>query len=73
MEKDISIKILQDEKIYNHFKEHSYFIKELNRDTKFYKTFIKEIKTIYHERSVDKVNDAISGVEMVSDIIDSVK
>lgn len=73
MNKIASLKILENEKLMNHLIEHSYYIKDLNRDPNNIKKFINDMKVIYKERPSDKVNDVVDKVEMISEIIDMVK
>ena len=73
MDKQISYKIFENQKILNHFKENSYYIKYLNRDPKYYKTFLNDMKILYKERVTDKISDTIDNVEMVSEVIDTIK
>lgn len=69
----VSKQILENEKLLNHLKEHSYYIKLLNRDPNNFKLFQKDMSVLYKERPTDKISEAIDGVEMLSTIIDSLK
>ena len=65
-------KIIEDEKLLNHLKEHSYWLKELNRSPKSIETFIKQMKIVYKERPSDKINEAIDSIDIISSIIDTI-
>ena len=65
-------KILEDEKLLNHLKEHSYWLKELNRNPSSINTFIKQMKIVYKERPTDKINSAIDNIDIISSIIDTI-
>ena len=65
-------KFLEDEKLLNHLKEHSYWLKELNRNPSSINTFIKQMKIVYKERPTDKINSAIDNIDIISSIIDTI-
>ena len=73
MNKEASIKFVENPKLLHHLKEHSYYIKYLNRDPNFFKSFVSDMKIIYKERVSDKVNNVIDSVDMVSSIVDTIK
>lgn len=68
-----SKELLENPKLLSHLKEHSYLIKDLNRNYNFIREFKRRMKIIYKERPADKVNNALDGIDMISSIIDSVK
>jgi hypothetical protein len=53
--------------------ENSYYIKDLNRNPNFFKTFESKMKEVYKERTSDKISKAIDTVDMISSIIDTIK
>ena len=73
MHKNISKQILENPKLLSHLMEQSYWIKELNRNPNSFKTFNNQMKVIYKERTSDKINNAIDGIEMISSLIDMTK
>ncbi len=73
MELDLQKKILEDPKMYAHLKENSYWIKLLNRDANNYKEFTEKMKEIYHERTTDKISDAIDNMDIISSVLMSLK
>ena len=68
-----SSKLFENEALLKHFMEHSYWIKELNRNPNVLKDFEKEMKVIYKERPTDKLNNVVDGIEMISSFIEMVK
>lgn len=62
---------LDNAKLLDHLKDHSYYIKNLNRSIEAMKVFKKDMKVAYHERASDKVADAIDGVEMIASVLDT--
>ena len=66
-------KIMENKKLLNHLKENSYYIKYLNRSEDYFKSFENDMKVIYKERVSDKINSAIDGVEMMSNVLDTLK
>ncbi len=73
MNKYVLLKLKENEKLFSHFMENSYYIKVLNRDPNALKNFESDMKTLYKERTTDKISHAIDTVEMISSIIDTIK
>ena len=73
MEKIISREFLENEKLLNRLMENSYYIKYLNRNPNYLKSFKKDMEIIYKERPTDKLNNMLDGVDMISSIIDTMK
>jgi hypothetical protein len=71
MNKLVFSKMLENEKLLNHFKEQSYWIKELNRNPSSFVNFEKQMKALYKERSSDKINSALDSIDIISSIIDT--
>lgn len=71
MDKIIVDKILNDPKLLSHLMEQSYWIKNLNRDSNSFRAFKNTMKSLYKERTSDKISSAIDSVEMISSIIDT--
>ena len=69
MEKIISREFLENEKLLNRLMENSYYIKYLNRNPNYLKSFKKDMEIIYKER----LNNMLDGVDMISSIIDTMK
>ena len=73
MTKSVLISLKENEKLFSHFMENSYYIKDLNRNPNFFKTFESKMKEVYKERTSDKISKAIDTVDMISSIIDTIK
>ena len=73
MNKSVLISLKENEKLFSHFMENSYYIKDLNRNPNFFKTFESKMKEIYKERTIDKISKDIDIVDMISLIIDKIK
>ena len=54
-------------------RENSYWYKYLNRNSKYYKDFINEMKTKYKMTTTDKINKAIDNINMVRTFLDVLK
>ena len=66
-------KLKQTPKMYELLKHNSYYIKYLNRDANFYKTFIKEMKEKYKLRATDKVSEAMDNIDLISNVLEALK
>lgn len=73
MEYFLQQKLIEDKKFKRYLDENSNYIKYLNRNPESYKNFIKDMKGLYKERGVDKLNDAINTIDIVSSILDTLK
>ena len=73
MNKSVLISLKENEKLFSHFMENSYYIKDLNRNPNFFKTFECKMKEVYKESTSDKIINAIDTVDMISSIIDTIK
>ncbi len=73
MELELQKKMIDTPKMYQHLKENSYWIKYLNRDANSYKEFVEQMKELYHERTTDKISDAIDNLDLVSNVLMSLK
>lgn len=73
MNKYVLLKLKENEKLFSHFMENSYYIKMLNRDPNALKNFESDMKVLYKERTTDKISRAVDTVEMISSIIDTIK
>ena len=56
-----------------YLKEHSYWIKELNRDPLKYSAFQEAMKDFYHLRTTDKISDAIDNIDLISSFLGAFK
>lgn len=71
MEYFLQEKYREDKKFKRYLDENSNYIKYLNRNPETYKSFIKEMKEVYKERTSDKINDAINTIDIVSSILET--
>lgn len=70
--KKIIIEQIRKDKLYDYLKQNSNYIKELNRNPNYYQTFKKEIKEKYKLRPIDKINDVVNDIELISNIISTI-
>ena len=73
MNKETLIKLKENSKLFDHFINNSYYIKDLNRNPNYFKIFSNDMKIKYKERTTDKISGAIDSIEMISDVIDTIK
>ncbi len=73
MEYFLQQKLKEDKKFKKYFDENSNQVKYFNRNPEYYKTFMKDMKELYKERTTDKLSDALNTIEIVSSIIDTLK
>lgn len=66
-------KLLESPEYYNYLKENSEWIKVLKKYPEKYKDFIKFVKEKYKLRVKDKVNNTLNNVNMLSDVLSSLK
>lgn len=71
MNKIIKEKLVKDPKYLNFLRENSSWYKVLNRDKNKYEDFIKEMKIKYRLRAIDKVDDIIDSVDLITKIINA--
>ncbi len=69
----IQKKLEEDVKMAEYLKENSYWYKELNRSSVYYKDFVKAMKDKYHLKVTDKISDAIDNMDMITTILDNLK
>lgn len=65
----IKEKLLEDEKYLQFLRENSNWYKILNRDKNEYNNFLKEMKIKYKLRTIDKVDNIIDSVDLITKII----
>ena len=73
MEYFLQQKLKEDKKFKKYFDENSNQVKYFNRNPEYYKTFMKDMKELYKERTTDKLSDALNTIEIVSSIIHTLK
>ena len=70
---DIQFKLKEDENYIKYLRENSHWYKLLTRNPKLFNQFIDEMKVSYKLRPIDKLNNALSMVEMMQNIISTIK
>lgn len=73
MDREVLEKLKKDEKYLKFLRENSYWYKKLNRSSKNYDEFIKEMKEKYKLRTIDKVDNIIDSVDLITKILDASK
>lgn len=73
MEKYLQMAFRSNVKDYNHLKENSYYIKDLNRGIIDYKKFVENMKLMYKERVTDKISNVMDNMEMINSVLSVLK
>ena len=69
MKTEVLNKLKENKKFLNYLRENSNFYKELNRDPNKYNEFIKQMKIKYKLRTIDKVDNFVDSVDLITKII----
>ena len=72
MKLDVQFKLKSNPLFIKYLHENSYWYKILNRDNTKYDEFIKDMKTKYKLRTIDKIDSAIDMVDLVTKFISNV-
>lgn len=70
---DIQFRIKNNPKYLQFIREHSYWYKFLNRDPSMFSLFESKVKEYYKLRTSDRIARALSTIEMVQNIVSSLK
>lgn len=70
MNRSVLDKLISEEKYRLFLRENSNYYKELNRDHKYYDTFKKEMKEKYKLRVIDKVDNVVDSIDLISKFMD---
>ena len=73
MRLDIQFKLKENPLYIKYLHENSYWYKLLNRNPSMINDFINEVKTNYKLRTTDKIENALSTIDMISTIISTLK
>ena len=73
MDLNTQYKIFSNNLLHRFLRENSYWYKILTRDPSMFKEFVNEVKVNYKLRPIDKINDALSTIEMMQTIISTMK
>lgn len=66
---EVKDKLDNDPRFKRYLRENSNWYKELNRDPNSYNNFVKEMKKKYKLRTIDKVDNFVDTVDLVTKII----
>ena len=69
MNLDLQFKIKSDPNLQRYLRENSNWYKKLNRDPNSYNEFVKEMKVKYKLRTIDKIDNFVDTVDLVTKII----
>lgn len=69
MNQNIKKKLDENVKYKELLRQNSYYYKYLNRDPNYYDQFVKEIKEKYKLRTIDKIDNIIDTVDIISKVI----
>lgn len=70
---DVQFKLNSNPNYIKYLREHSYWYKTLTRNPNMINNFIDEVKEAYKLRKVDKINNALSTIEMIQNILSTLK
>jgi hypothetical protein len=70
---DIQFKLKSNPNYIKYLRENSYWYKILTRNPSMFREFINEVKVNYKLRPIDKINNALSTIEMMQTIISTMK
>ena len=70
---DIQFKLKEDPNYTKYLRENSHWYKVLTRNPKLFNRFVDEMKVSYKLRPIDKINNALSMVEMMQNLISTIK
>ncbi len=66
---EVKDKLDNDPRFKRYLRENSNWYKELNRDPNSYNNFVKEMKKKYKLRTIDKIDNFVDTVDLVTKII----
>ena len=73
MNKEVLEKLKQDQKYLKYLRQNSLWYKALNRDPSKYNEFVKAMKIKYKLRTIDKIDNFVDSVDLVTKILDASK
>ena len=73
MEIQLQKKIINNPKLYQHLKENSYWIKQLNRNPSSYNDFENFMKEQYKERVTDKMDAMLDNIDLITSFLNAMK
>lgn len=69
MKKEVLDKLNNDKRYLKYLRENSNYYKLLNRDSNNYDKFIKDMKKKYKLRTIDKVDNVVDSIDLITKII----
>ncbi len=66
---EVKDKLDKDPRFKRYLRENSNWYKQLNRDPNSYNEFVKEMKVKYKLRTIDKIDNFVDTVDLVTKII----
>ena len=73
MSLDVQFQLKSNPNYVKYLRENSYWYKILTRNPGMFKEFVKEVKTNYKLRSIDKITNAINTFEMLQALMQTIK
>ena len=70
---NIKFKLKENPNYIKYIRENSHWYKLLTRNPKLFNQFIDEMKVSYKLRPIDRINNALSMVEMMQNIMSTLK
>ena len=70
---DIYYRINNDINLKKFLRENSYWYKELNRNDNSFKYFVDDMKVKYKLRTIDKIDNFVDSVDLITKILDASK
>ena len=70
---DIQFKLKENPNYIKYIRENSHWYKLLTRNPKLFNTFVDEMEVKYKLRPIDKINNALSTIEMMQNIMSTIK
>ena len=70
---DIQFKLKSNPNYIRYIRENSYWYKLLTRDPSLFDKFVNEVKEKYKLRSIDKINSALNTIEMLQNVLSTLK
>jgi len=70
---DLQFRIKSNPRYIEYLRDHSYWYKFLNRNPNSFGAFEDEVKSFYKLRTSDKIGRMLSNIEMIQNIVSSLK
>lgn len=69
MEIEILLKLNEDKRLHEYLYSHSSWYRYLNRSKNYLDNLKKEYKTYKHNNTMNKVNDTIDNIELITNVL----